>query len=158
MKFTEETELEEFFSEIDKVAFYGVGGMGRSLYVYLKDRGWEKKVAFFVVSKKKTDEFWGTIVKDVSQLDSEEISLPIVIATRDNFHDSIRASLNSVGATDTYTLSEDLLTHIECLANQSEQFDLGPVQKRYAAWVKRKQRIEAIWNSGNIGIGAKGEM
>ncbi len=157
MKFTKETELKEFFSEIDKVAFYGVGGMGRSLYVYLKEHGWEEKVAFFVVSKKKTDEFWGITVKEVSQLDSEESSLPIVIATRNNFHDSIRASLESVGATDTYILSEDLLTHIECLANQSEQFDLGPTQKRYDAWVKRKHRIETIWNLGNIGIGAKGE-
>lgn len=149
MKFTEEAELKEFFNDIDKVAFYGVGGMGRSLYIYLKEHGWEKKLAFFVVTKKKSDKFWGVPVKEVSQLDNEESGLPIVIATRNNFHGSICDSLASVGATDIHTLEEDLLTHVECMANQSDEYDLGPARKRYAAWIKRKERIQIIWKLGN---------
>ena len=148
MKFTEETELKEFFSGIDRVAFYGVGGMGKNLYVYLKDHGWERKLAFFVVTKKNVDEFWGTPVKEVSELDEEERCLPVVIATRKNFHDSIYGSLSAVGATDVHTLSESLLNHVEYLANQSSQYDLGPAKKRHAAWLKRKHRIQTIWNLG----------
>ena len=158
MKFTEELELKEFFGGVDKLAFYGVGGMGKNLYIYLKNHGWERKLAFFVVTKKNVDEFWGAPVKEVSELDSEERSLPVVIATRKNFHDSIYGSLSEVGATDIHTLSESLLNQVEYLANQSFQYDLGPGRKRYAAWKKRKHRVQTIWNLGNPSKTAEGEV
>ena len=151
MKFTEETELKEFFGGVEKVAFYGVGGMGKNLYIYLKDHGWERKLAFFVVTKKNVDEFWGAPVKEVSEMDEEERSLPVVIATRKNFHDSIYGSLSAVGATDIHTLSESLLNHVEYLANQSVQYDISSSMKRHAAWKKRKHRVRTLWNLGSAG-------
>ena len=158
MKFTEELELKEFFSGVDKVAFYGVGGMGKNLYIYLKDHGWEKKLAFFIVTKKNVDEFWGAPVKEAGQLDEEERSLPVVIATRKNFHDSIYGSLAAIGAKDIHTLSESLLNQVEYLANQSMQYDLGASRKRYAAWRKRKQRIQIIWKLVNMRLRAEGAI
>ncbi len=158
MKFTEELELKEFFSGVDKVAFYGVGGMGKNLYIYLKNHGWEKKLAFFIVTKKNVDEFWGAPVKEAGELDEEERSLPVVIATRKNFHDSIYSSLAAIGATDIHTLSESLLNHVEYLANQSGQYDLGPGKKRHAAWLMRKKRIHTIWKLSRMGCRAEGAI
>lgn len=144
LNFKEEAELDAFFSRMDKVVIFGVGGMGKNLYIYLKEHGLGAKLAFFAATRKEADEFWGRPVKEVSELDEAERSLPVVIATRKNYHDSIFRVLGAAGVEDIHTLSEELLNRVEYLANQSFHFDFGPCTQRYEAWQARKERIRKI--------------
>ena len=146
MKFADEEELKEFLEETDQVLFYGVGGMGRNLYFYLKRYGWEKKLPFFIVTEKNVDTFQGIPVKAVGKLGESEQSIPVIIATRKNFHKEIRAELTRAGVEKVYTAGEELLTRLEYLANQFCETDIEKRSlERCNAWKKRKQEVRRIW-------------
>lgn len=145
MKFTEEEEFGEYLESVDRVLFYGVGGMGKNLYFYLKRREWEEKLPFFVVTTKNVENFWGVPVRELSSLDDEERKLPVVIATRWNFHEEIRRTLSAEHVKHVHVLSEDLLNKMERLANEFYRFDLEKCRQRQGIWSQRKQRAWEIW-------------
>ena len=145
MKFTEEEEFGEYLESVDRVLFYGVGGMGKNLYFYLKRREWEGKLPFFVVTTKNVENFWGVPVRELSSLDDEERKFPVVIATRWNFHKEIRRTLSDERVRNVHVLSEDLLNKMERLANEFYRFDLEKCRQRQGIWSQRKQRAWEIW-------------
>lgn len=118
MKFTTEQGLRNFFLDNEHFVFYGTGGMGNNLYHYLRRNNWVEKLSFFVVTNKVQEECQGIMVKDVHQLTEADASLPIIIATRNNFHASIKKELAEAGCHDVHTLTEDMLNRMESLANQ----------------------------------------
>ena len=145
LKFSRETEFKDFLGSVDKVAFYGIGGMGKNLYFYLLQEKWQGKLAFFVVTKKNRESFWGIPVKEVRSLSEEERGIPMVIATRSNYHEEIKESLSDSGIQDMHILSEELLNKAERIANRTYFYNREERVARYEAWKERKRRIRGLW-------------
>lgn len=116
-----EMDLVEFFLKHKKIALYGAGGMGSSLYSFMKMNGWEGKLAFFVVTQKQEELFCGFPVKEVHSLGGEELAVPVLIAVRQQHHESIRRELALAGAGSVYAVDDDLLTKIEKAKDLLEQ-------------------------------------
>ena len=146
MKFTDEEDFREDLESVNRVIFYGAGGMGRNLYLYLKRHEWERKLSFFVVTTKNMETFCGIPVRDVSSLDEVERKIQVVIATRRNFHEEIRRTLSDERVRNVHVLSEELLNKMERLANQFYRFDFETCRKRHEIWEQRKQRAWEIWS------------
>lgn len=142
MMLASEMDLMEFCLKHEKIALYGMGGMGKSLYSYLKMHGWAGKLAFFVVTHKQEDSFDGIRVKDVHLLENKDLAVPVLIATRRNCHEGIRRELAMVGAGNIYIMDEDLLTGIEQMAHLLEQEDQDEKMRFFAA--QMRQMTEGI--------------
>ena len=86
MKIFSEDELREFLESQEELVIYGTGGMGGNLYRFLQRHGWLDKLKFFLVTENPQSEFEGVPVKGIHDLLESEKSVPVMIATRQNFH------------------------------------------------------------------------
>lgn len=116
MKFTSEGDLKSFLQSTEQIAIYGTGGMGTNLYQFLTRCNWLDKLKFFVLSQKNKLFYNGVQVKGVQELTEKDKTVPVIIATRENFHTEIINSLEKENIHAYHTMSEDVLNLIERLA------------------------------------------
>ena len=146
MRFSRETELKRFLAEKNRMVFYGTGGMGKNLYFYLLENGWQEKLAFFLVTRKDRDYFWGIPVRGIGELGDEEKGLPVIIATRRNFHREIQATLQEAGVREVHTVSEELLNQAERISNRTYLYPTKERTARYGAWKAQGRHAGELWN------------
>lgn len=86
----------DLLDSFDNIVLYGAGRMGRKVYQYIKEKGYDSKVLCFAVSKKNIDnEHVGNVlVKEISEVRNEERTLVIVSARRDYQEDMLRKAKN----------------------------------------------------------------
>ena len=128
MKILAEDELKDFLESQERLAIYGIGGMGGNLYRYLQRQGWLDKLAFFLVTENPPEDFEGVPVKGIHGLLEAEKEVPVMIATRQNFHEDIIRSLEEEGVWDYHTMSEEVLNLIERLALEMPVVEEGAVR------------------------------
>lgn len=128
MKILAEDELKSFLESQERLAIYGIGGMGGNLYRYLQRQGWLDKLAFFLVTENPPEDFEGVPVKGIHGLLEAEKEVPVMIATRQNFHEDIIRSLEEEGIWDYHTMSEEVLNLIERLALEMPVVEEGAVR------------------------------
>ena len=145
MRFSREAEFKRFLAERDRMVFYGTGGMGKTLYFYLLENGWQEKLAFFLVTRKDRERFWGVPVKGIDALGEEEKGLPVVIATRRNFHREIQETLREAGVREAHTVSEELLNQAERIANRTYLYPAEERSARYDAWKAQARHARELW-------------
>ena len=122
-------DLDKFLNDNSEITLYGTGGMGFNIYRYAKRLGHENKIKFFVVSKSGMKEYCNTKVKVVTELTDNEKRIPVIIATRNNFHHEIIEALLNNNINNYITVSEDLLNYMERLANQEKDMPNHQVDK-----------------------------
>lgn len=116
MKIFSEDELREFLESQEELVIYGTGGMGGNLHRFLQRHNWLDKLKFFLVTENTQAEFEGVPVKGIHDLLDSEKSVPVMIATRQNFHEDIIHNLEGEKIWDYHTMSEEVLNLIERLA------------------------------------------
>ncbi len=128
MKIFSENELREFLESQEELVIYGIGGMGGNLYRYLQRHGWLDKLSFFLVTENPPADFEGVQVKGIHDLLDSEKSAPVMIATRQNFHEDIIRNLEEESIWDYHMMSEDVLNLIERLALEMPVVEEGAVR------------------------------
>ena len=140
MKIFSEDELSEFLESQEELVIYGTGGMGGNLYRFLQRHGWLDKLKFFLVSENPQAEFEGVPVKGIHDLLESEKTAPVMIATRQNFHEDIIHNLEGENIWDYHTMSEDVLNLIERLALEMPEEGAPSSEKAEAAPQRKKSR------------------
>lgn len=138
MKIFSEDELREFLESQEELVIYGTGGMGGNLHRFLQRHNWLDKLKFFLVTENTQAEFEGVPVKGIHDLLDSEKSVPVMIATRQNFHEDIIHNLEGENIWDYHTMSEEVLNLIERLALEMPEEGTSSPAKAEAAPKRKK--------------------